>query len=103
MTQIYPSTKQNSHLNHSPIRFVGRGKDRRVESPFGIRSDLCRECGACIDLCPMTVVPCDGPMKPGEERLCGKCESKMVNAEKMPGVCVYCDMGEGFQCERHVQ
>ena len=85
------------------IGFVGRGKDRRVESPFGLRSDLCRECGACIDVCPMTVVPCDGPMKAGEERLCGNCESKMVSAEKMPGICVYCDMGEGFQCERHVQ
>ena len=85
------------------IGFVGRGKDRRVESPFGLRTKLCRECGACIDVCPMTVVPCDGAMKPGEERLCGKCESKMVSAEKMPGICVYCDMGEGFQCERHVQ
>ena len=85
------------------IGFVGRGKDRRVESPFGLRTKLCRECGACIDVCPMTVVPCDGPMKAGEERLCGNCESKMVSAEKMPGICVYCDMGEGFQCERHVQ
>lgn len=82
------------------IGFVGRGKDRRVESPFNIRSELCRECGACIDICPMTVVPCDGPMKPGEERLCGKCESKMAFAEKTPGFCIWCDMGEGFQCER---
>ncbi len=83
------------------IGFVGRGKDRRVEFPFGVRSELCRQCGACIDVCPMTIVPCDGPMKAGEERLCGKCESKMEIAEKTPGFCVYCDLGEGFQCERH--
>ncbi|MDY6878749.1 MAG: 2Fe-2S iron-sulfur cluster-binding protein [Desulfatiglans sp.] len=83
-----------------PIGFVGRGKDRRVEAPFDLRSELCNECGRCIDLCPMTVLPCDGPMKEGEERLCGKCESKMGLAEETPGFCVFCDLGEGFQCER---
>ena len=83
------------------IGFVGRGKDRRVESPFDIRSELCNECGRCIDLCPMTVVPCDGPIKPGEEYLCGNCESKMSFAEETPGFCVSCDLGEGFQCERN--
>jgi len=83
-----------------PIGFVGRGKNRRVESPFDLHSSLCNECGRCIDLCPMTIVPCDGPMLPGEERLCGKCESKMALAEETPGFCVACDLGEGFQCER---
>ena len=84
------------------IGFVGRGKDRRVEHPFGVRSDLCRECGACIDVCPMTVVPCDGPMKLGEGRLCGKCETKMSARETNPAFCVSCDLGEGLQCERYV-
>ncbi|MFC1839117.1 2Fe-2S iron-sulfur cluster-binding protein [Thermodesulfobacteriota bacterium] len=83
------------------IGFVGRGKDRRVEFPFGVKSDLCRECGACIDLCPMTVVPCDGPMKLGEGRLCSKCETKMAAREKHPALCVSCDLGEGLQCERY--
>jgi bidirectional [NiFe] hydrogenase diaphorase subunit len=82
------------------IGFVGRGKERHVEMPFNLKTELCRECGACIDVCPMTVVPCDGPMKAGEERLCGKCESKMPLAEANPGFCVYCDLGEGIQCER---
>ncbi len=82
------------------IGFVGRGKNRRVHAPFDLRSKLCNECGRCIDLCPMTTVPCDGLMQPGEERLCGKCESKMSIAEETPGFCVACDMGEGFQCER---
>ena len=87
-------------LGVKAIGFVGRGKDRRVDSPFEVRSELCNECGRCIDLCPMTVVPCDGSMKPGEERLCGNCESKMSFAEEIPGFCVACDLGEGFQCER---
>lgn len=84
------------------IGFVGRGKDRRVDAPFNLRSELCNECGRCIDLCPMTTVACDGLMKPGEEHLCGKCESKMSIAEETPGFCVSCDMGEGFQCERYM-
>jgi len=82
------------------IGFVGRGKDRRVESPFDLRSKLCNECGYCIDLCPMTIVPCDGYMQPGEERLCGNCETMMGLAEETPGFCVSCELAEGFQCER---
>lgn len=88
------------HFGLKAIGFVGRGKNRRMESPFDIRSALCNECGRCIDLCPMTVVPCNGPMKPGEEYLCGNCKSKMLLAEQTPGFCVSCHLGEGFQCER---
>lgn len=87
-------------LGEKAIGFVGRGKDRHVDSPFDMHSELCNKCGRCIDLCPMTVVPCDGPMKLGEERLCGNCETKMTFIEENPGFCVACDFGEGFQCER---
>lgn len=87
-------------LGVKAIGFVGRGKDRRIDFSFAKRSGICRECGQCIDACPMTVVPCDGPMRQGEERLCGKCETKMPFAEQTPGFCVACDLGEGFQCER---
>jgi len=93
----------NGTFGKKAIGFVGRGKERRVEMPFNQRSELCTECGSCIDLCPMTVVPCDGPMHIGEERLCGNCESKVAFGEETPGFCVWCDFGEGFQCERYVQ
>jgi bidirectional [NiFe] hydrogenase diaphorase subunit len=83
------------------IGFVGRGKDRRVDTPFGLRSELCKRCGTCVDLCPMTITPCDGPMKPGEEYLCGKCESQMLEADSAPDHCVWCQLGEGFQCSRY--
>lgn len=82
------------------IGFVGRGKNRRVDSPFDLRTTLCNECGRCIDLCPMTVVPCEGTMRVGEERLCGNCESKMFTPEANEGYCIACYVGEGFQCER---
>ena len=81
--------------------FVGRGKNRHVDYPFGIRPDFCKQCGSCIDLCPMTITPCDGPMKPGEERLCGQCESQLIIADQTPGSCVQCQLGEGFGCARY--
>lgn len=83
------------------IGFVGRGKGRRVDFPFGVRPDFCKQCGSCVMLCPMTITPCEGPIKPGEEYLCGKCESQVLEAQTMPGACVWCELGKGFQCGRH--
>jgi len=83
------------------IGFVGRGKDRHVDYPFSVRSELCKQCGACVDLCPMTITPCEGPMKPGEEHLCGLCESQLMIAEETPDSCVWCKLGEGFGCARY--
>jgi len=83
------------------IGFVGRGKDRHVDYPFGIRPDFCKLCGSCVQLCPMTITPCDGPMKPGEEYLCGKCESQLLIAEPTPDHCVWCKLGESFGCGRY--
>ncbi len=82
------------------IGFIGRGKNRHVASPFNLFSELCNECGRCVDLCPMTITPCEGPMLPGEERLCGNCESKLSEADLALGYCVGCYLGEGFHCQR---
>ncbi|MFC2027432.1 2Fe-2S iron-sulfur cluster-binding protein [Chloroflexota bacterium] len=83
------------------IGFVGRGKDRHVDHPFGTRPEFCKQCDNCIQLCPMTLPPCNGPMKPGEERLCGQCESQLIISEQAPGGCVWCALGEGFACGRY--
>ena len=84
------------------IGFVGRGKERRVEHPFGgPRPDFCKKCNYCIQLCPMTITPCDGPMKPGEEYLCGKCGSQLMITEERPEFCAWCRLGEGFNCGRY--
>ena len=83
------------------IGFVGRGDDRHVDFPFGVRPSFCKRCGACVQLCPMTITPCDGPMEVGQERLCGKCEAKLAVTESMPDACVWCDLGESFQCGRY--
>jgi len=53
------------------IGFVSRGTDREVIMPFHTRSEQCRECGACLYICPVCELPCQGPMQPGE--LCNAC------------------------------
>jgi NADH dehydrogenase/NADH:ubiquinone oxidoreductase subunit G len=83
------------------IGFVGRGKDRRVEYAFGVRPDTCLLCRACITVCPMSIPPCDGYMKPGEERFCGKCESQLQVPQYEYGDCFRCELGRGFGCSRH--
>ena len=82
------------------LGFVGRGADRHVALPFDQRPEYCKRCNACIDLCPMTITPCPGPMKEGEERLCGLCESQLSRANETPDHCVDCRLGEGFHCYR---
>jgi bidirectional [NiFe] hydrogenase diaphorase subunit len=85
------------------LGFVGRGKDRHVSFPFGKKPDFCKQCNTCIDLCPMTITPCPGPMKTGQEFLCAKCEGQLMMAEQLSDTCVWCDLGKGFQCSRQVQ
>jgi NADH dehydrogenase/NADH:ubiquinone oxidoreductase subunit G len=80
--------------------FVGRGNNRRVALPFDERPASCKKCWSCVDVCPMTLTACAGPMKPGEEYLCGKCASQLTMAAKMPDSCVWCELGAGFQCAR---
>ncbi len=84
------------------IGFVGRGKERHVDFPFGVRPEFCKQCGSCVELCPMTITPCDGPMRPGKEYLCDKCESQLLTNENAPGGCVWCKLGEGVGCGRYV-
>ena len=85
------------------IGFVGRGKGREVNFPFKERPDYCKMCNSCIDLCPMTIVPCPGPMADGEEHLCGLCGSQIMMVETTPETCVKCNLGKGFQCTRATQ
>jgi bidirectional [NiFe] hydrogenase diaphorase subunit len=53
------------------IGFVDRGKDRRITTPFDIKSDVCRLCGGCIWICPACQARCQGPDE--ESLLCNAC------------------------------
>jgi bidirectional [NiFe] hydrogenase diaphorase subunit len=81
---------------------VGRGRLQHVALPFDTRPDTCKRCNACISVCPMTITPCDGPMKNGREYLCGKCASQLSMSAHAPGSCVRCRLGKGFDCIRQV-
>ena len=83
------------------IGFVGRGRARRVGFPFEVRPDFCKQCENCHQVCPMTITPCNGPMKTGQERLCGNCESQLMTTEDAPASCVWCKLGESFGCGRY--
>jgi bidirectional [NiFe] hydrogenase diaphorase subunit len=53
------------------IGFVYRGVGREVAMPFHTKHEACRECGACLYICPVCELPCQGPMQPGQ--LCNAC------------------------------
>lgn len=53
------------------IGFAKRGVEREVLMPFHRTPELCRECGACLYVCPVCELPCPGTLEPGE--LCNRC------------------------------
>lgn len=53
------------------IGFVNRGTNRKITTPFDIKSEVCRTCGACIYICPACQLRCQGPEPPGV--LCNSC------------------------------
>lgn len=89
------------HYQARAIGFVGRGKNRRVSYPFAEKPESCVMCRACLNLCPMAVTPCDGPMEEGMEYLCGKCESMTQEPQYSVGDCIRCELGQSFDCTRH--
>ncbi|MFH1593256.1 MAG: 2Fe-2S iron-sulfur cluster-binding protein [Candidatus Omnitrophota bacterium] len=82
------------------LGFVGRAQERHVALPFDKRPEYCKLCYSCVELCPMVITPCEGPIKKGEEALCGKCESQLSMSEGLGDSCVDCRLGEGFNCIR---
>jgi len=58
-------------MGSGAIGFVGRGQKREVATPFHMVSEICRNCGACMYICPVVGVQCRGIKSPGE--LCNSC------------------------------
>ena len=53
------------------IGFSGRGEKRAVGSPFNVKSEVCRQCGGCIYVCPVCELRCT--YNEPEKAICGGC------------------------------
>jgi NADH dehydrogenase/NADH:ubiquinone oxidoreductase subunit G len=61
----------DEQMSGGAIGFARRGVEREVSIPFHKTPEACRECGACLYVCPVCELPCMGVMEPGE--LCNAC------------------------------
>lgn len=57
------------------IGFANRGGDLKITTPFDIKSDVCRTCGACMYICPCCTLRCEGPN--AESVVCGRCYNSL--------------------------
>jgi len=53
------------------IGFRGRGEGRSIGTPFDVKSDVCRLCGACMQVCPACELRCT--YTEPEKAICGGC------------------------------
>ncbi len=53
------------------IGFRGRGETRSIGTPFDMQSDICRQCGGCIYVCPACSLRCTYTDK--EQAICNGC------------------------------
>lgn len=58
-------------MDAQAIGFINRGYNRRITTPFNMKSEVCRRCGACMYICPACQIRCSGTEL--EEDVCGSC------------------------------
>jgi len=58
-------------MGANAIGFVNRGDKIEITTPFDRTSEECRRCGACMYICPVCQLRCDGPE--AEQVVCGAC------------------------------
>jgi NADH dehydrogenase/NADH:ubiquinone oxidoreductase subunit G len=82
------------------IGFRGRGENRSIGTPFDIKSDVCRLCGACLYVCPACELRCT--YTEPEKAICGGCANlspPCVDRNEFDDMmcyltpCVACDIG----------
>lgn len=90
------------------IGFAGRGKTRMVHRPFDITSDACRQCGACLYICPTCELRCQGPQ--AETTLCNGCLNfapvcfqSYEDAMCFRDPCVGCEIAGPVRADVHIK
>jgi NADH dehydrogenase/NADH:ubiquinone oxidoreductase subunit G len=80
------------------IGFRGRGEKRSLGTPFDKTSDVCRQCGACMYVCPACQLRCT-TMTP-EKAICGGCANLSPPCvEKKKFDDLMCSMAPCVACE----
>jgi bidirectional [NiFe] hydrogenase diaphorase subunit len=80
------------------IGFRGRGERRSVGTPFDVRSEACRLCGACMYVCPACQLRCTYNER--EKVICGSCANLSPPClEKKPFDDMMCYMAPCVACE----
>jgi len=86
------------------IGFACRGLYRHVSRPFDTTSPLCRQCGACLYICPVCESRCQGPQ--AESTLCNGCLNISTvcfqsydNAMCFLDPCHACEIGGPFRAD----
>ena len=74
------------------IGFRNRGEKRSIGTPFDVKSDVCRLCGACMYVCPACELRCT--FTEPEKAICGGCENlspACLEEEKFDDMMCYMD------------
>ena len=74
------------------IGFRGRGERRSIGTPFDVRSEVCRLCGACMYVCPACQLRCT--YNEPEKAICGACanlQPPCLDEEKFKEMMCYMD------------
>ena len=80
------------------IGFRGRGQNRAIGTPFDVKSDVCRLCGACMYICPACQLRCT--YNEPEKAICGGCENlRPPCVDKDPFDDLMCYMDPCVACE----
>jgi NADH dehydrogenase/NADH:ubiquinone oxidoreductase subunit G len=90
------------------IGFAGRGLHRKVSRPFDITDSTCRQCGACLYICPTCELRCAGAQ--AESTLCSGCLNISTvcfqsydNAMCSLDPCHACEIGGPFRSDVEVK
>jgi bidirectional [NiFe] hydrogenase diaphorase subunit len=74
------------------IGFQGRGENRKIGTPFDVKSEVCRLCGGCIHVCPACQLRCT--YSDPDKAICGGClnlSPPCVEKEKFDDMMCYMD------------
>jgi NADH dehydrogenase/NADH:ubiquinone oxidoreductase subunit G len=61
----------DEQMDARAIGFQYRGHNRKIGTPFDVKSEVCRLCGACMYICPACSLRCQGPQ--ADTAICNAC------------------------------